>query len=640
MLVFDGNCGFCRYWINLVKEICPGVNFQAYQDIAPSSQSSYEGYRREDFARSIKLFEPENGYSSEAAEAAFRLLAHSDLSKLKALQAKSFAAVIEFLLFAYYKITFFKFISEKIYALVANNRKFFSRLSRKSDYSISLDLIPKLICFTYFLSFSSLITQVIGLFGRTGITVFPFKKTWIYSFLSQIDSLFSTDFAALLLQEHNSSLIAICVSGIILGLIGSFGFAMSFCLAALFLLYMPLVSFGEPFMSFQWDILLLESSFLVLGIEFFKKRGFLIASKVFHFLLKLLLFKLIFLSAMVKIAGGGSWLDLTALNYHYYTQPIPNPVSYFIHQMPQIFDKLCCFLMFVIELVFPFFIFLEGDIKSDKKLAKISAMLRYTAALSFIALMFVVIVTGNYCFFNLLCIFLSLSLLDNNFWRIILSKVQQKKASQSCELSYNQAKPKLLTLLITPVIFWLCLNFVAIDALFIARPFAQLNKSFAKVYGVPSFLKENFNFFYKNRMISSYGLFARMTTSRKEIILQGSYDKKTWKDYEFKFKPGNPRRMPPQVAPHQPRLDWQMWFAALGNYKQNPWLINFAARLLQNQQSAIDLLETNPFPDKAPKYIRAVSKDYKFTTLKSLMRHGKYWREGEPKPYFPELSLK
>jgi hypothetical protein len=142
------------------------------------------------------------------------------------------------------------------------------------------------------------------------------------------------------------------------------------------------------------------------------------------------------------------------------------------------------------------------------------------------------------------------------------------------------------------------------------------------------------------RTFSSYGLFAVMTTARPEIIIEGSNDGTTWFEYEFKYKPGHVQRRPKFVAPHQPRLDWQMWFAALGNYQQNPWLVNFCVRLLQGSPEVLALLERNPFPNAPPRYIRAVAYDYHFTNFATRRKTGAWWRRERTGEYLPAISLR
>ena len=151
---------------------------------------------------------------------------------------------------------------------------------------------------------------------------------------------------------------------------------------------------------------------------------------------------------------------------------------------------------------------------------------------------------------------------------------------------------------------------------------------------------QTYQFIGPLRSVSTYGLFAVMTTSRPEIIVEGSNDGLDWRAYEFKYKPGDLTRRPQFVAPHQPRLDWQMWFAALGRYEHNPWFINFCVRLLQGQPDVLGLLETNPFPDAPPRYIRALVYEYHFTDLATRRATGQWWRRELKGPYCPILSLR
>ena len=140
-------------------------------------------------------------------------------------------------------------------------------------------------------------------------------------------------------------------------------------------------------------------------------------------------------------------------------------------------------------------------------------------------------------------------------------------------------------------------------------------------------------------IFNSYGLFAVMTTSRPEIIILGSDDRENWYPYEFKWKPGNVVNKPEFVAPHQPRLDWQMWFAALSNYERNPWLIQFMIRLLQGSPPVVALLGSNPFPDRPPKYLQALVYDYRFSDAETRNREGSWWTRKLLRPYTPILQL-
>jgi hypothetical protein len=141
------------------------------------------------------------------------------------------------------------------------------------------------------------------------------------------------------------------------------------------------------------------------------------------------------------------------------------------------------------------------------------------------------------------------------------------------------------------------------------------------------------------RIVNGYGLFREMTKDRGEIILEGSADGVDWLPYEFKWKPGDVKRAPGWCAPHQPRLDWQMWFAALGTPRQNPWFIALIYRLLQGSHEVNSLLASNPFPDKPPRYVRGMFYRYRFTTVDELRHTGAWWKREELREYLPTLSL-
>jgi hypothetical protein len=141
------------------------------------------------------------------------------------------------------------------------------------------------------------------------------------------------------------------------------------------------------------------------------------------------------------------------------------------------------------------------------------------------------------------------------------------------------------------------------------------------------------------QIINSYGLFAVMTTTRNEIIVEGSDDGVHWLNYEFKYKPGDLKRYPAFVAPFQPRLDWQMWFAALGNYQQNPWFESFCERLLQGSAPVLALLQKNPFPQHPPRYIRAELFEYRFSTPAERRATGAWWQRQPVGEYLPPAGL-
>ena len=159
-------------------------------------------------------------------------------------------------------------------------------------------------------------------------------------------------------------------------------------------------------------------------------------------------------------------------------------------------------------------------------------------------------------------------------------------------------------------------------------------------FRMPILARQIYGLLYPFNIVNGYGLFAMMTTARPEIVVEGSQDGKTWLAYEFKYKPGDLKRRPKFSQPHQPRLDWQMWFAALSDFRTDPWFINFCVRLLEGTPSVMRLIDKNPFPDAPPKYIRAVVYLYHFTNYAEKYKKGTWWKREYQGLYCPVLSLK
>ena len=388
----------------------------------------------------------------------------------------------------------------------------------------------------------------------------------------------------------------LCGTGILFSLAAILGILRTPSLCLLWLIYLSLVVSGQDFMEFQWDNLLLEAGFLAILLSL---------SPAALWLLGWLLFRLMFSSGFVKLASGdATWRNLTALNFHYETQPLPTWIGWYAHQLPEWMQKFSVSTMFVVEIFVPFLIF--GPRR-----------LRLFACAALISLQVLIAATGNYCFFNLLAVALCLLLIDDACWpQRLLPK------SQTDEGGWRK---------------WVIVPFAGIILTVSSMLMTHLlgvrlpwPLPMAVLYQVVSPL----------RSVNGYGLFAVMTTKRTEIVLEGSRDGVEWKPYEFKWKPGDPKRRPGFVAPHQPRLDWQMWFAALGTARQNPWFLHVMERLLEGSPEVVALLEKNPFPKEPPRYLRAASYDYHFTDLAERRSQGTWWRREREGLYLPTVSLR
>ena len=448
-------------------------------------------------------------------------------------------------------------------------------------YTPTPRLFLRFLALVYLSAFVSLAVQITGLVGAGGILP-------AVQFLDQVREAFGAGrflaFPTLAwLSASDAFLRFLCWGGAVLALAALAGRFVVPLFALLWILYFSLVVAGQDFLSFQWDILLLEAGFLAVFLP--------LHLRLVTWLYRALLFRLMFSSGAVKLASGDSaWHDLTALRYHYETQPIPNTVAWLVHQLPARFQTFSTIVMFAIELAVPFLIFAPGR-------------LRRLAGVILIGFQAFIALTGNYAFFNILAAALCIPLF---FDPPAVPPPPWKRATAVAGAVWILAAGavQLATLAVRPppalILIW--------------APLAR---------------------YY---VVNSYGLFALMTTSRPEIIIQGSNDGETWLDYEFPYKPGDPRRHPPFVAPHQPRLDWQMWFAALDDHRASPWFTNLMVRLLEGSSQVLALLEKNPFPHAPPHYIRAIRYDYHFTDLAVLRRDGSWWRRTYTGLYFPAAT--
>jgi hypothetical protein len=390
------------------------------------------------------------------------------------------------------------------------------------------------------------------------------------------------------LNSSDTALRVAWIAGAATALVLTLGFFRRACLAILFVLYLSISTAGQDFWSFQWDILLTEAGFLAIFLD--RSPGRI-------WLFRWLLFRLMFMSGAVKLLSGDpTWRNLTALSYHYQSQPLPTPIAWYVHQFPGWFQKLSTAFTFLVELLVPFLIFAP-------------VRLRRIAAALFAGLQVLILLSGNYTFFNWLAIALSVFLF-----------AERPAPGEPAETRTHTAVTVALMVFVLTTSGLQFLEMFSLPVPLAARTYLQ--------------------FISPLRIVNTYGLFAVMTTTRPEIVIEGSNDGTNWQAYEFRYKPGDVKRPPPWVAPYQPRLDWQMWFAALGNAGDNPWFYNLAARLLQGSATVQRLLDRNPFPQGPPRYLRAVEYEYHFTDFAERRATGAWWQRTEKATYLPAISLR
>jgi len=606
LLVYYGDCGFCRRWVARWKSLTGDrVDYAPYQQVA----AQFPAVAPHRFAEAAQLIEPD-GQVLSGAQAVFKTL--------------SYAPGRGWLLWAYRHMPGAAAVSEAAYRFVARHRRGASVLTRllwggdlqPPSYYLSRWLFLRLLGAVYLIAFVSLWVQLPGLIGHNGILpATNLLRAAAERLGPQRYHLLPT---LCWLSADDGFLRFLCGGGVILSLAVFFGLAQAPALLLLWAFYLSLVTVGGDFLAFQWDILLLETGLLAVFFAPLRIRPNLARERpppaIVLFLVRWLLFRLMFLSGAVKLASGdAAWRRWIALNFHYETQPLPTWPGWYAHQLPEWFQKSSVSVMFFIELVVPFLIFAPRR-------------LRFLACAALVWLQALIAATGNYCFFNLLTVVLCVPLLDDAFLKRFLP-------------GRLGAFPAAWSLKIRRSLWKRCL----------AAPFAVVLVAVSSLLGasriglvrdVPDFARPVLGWVTPFRSINSYGLFAVMTVSRPEIIVEGSRDGRTWVEYEFRWKPGNLKRRPAFVAPHQPRLDWQMWFAALGSYRHNPWFINFLQRLLEGSPEVLALLEKNPFPGQPPRYVRAILYRYHFTDRTTRREGGYWWRRQPLGLYCPVISLR
>ena len=876
LLVFDGDCHFCGLWIRRWRQLTgEAVEYLPAQD--PRVAEQFPEIPRARLDTAVQLIATDGGVYS-GAEAVFRALAE--------------IPAWQWLWRGYENFPVFASCAEWAYRLVADHRPAFSTLTRwcwgrhveRPSYFLVRWLFLRSLGAVYFFAFLSLWTQIAGLIGPHGILP---ADQYMSAAQQQCDQrgLGLERFHLLpTLCWFNASdtfLQCQCAAGVGLSVLLLAGLAPAPCLAVLWLLWLSLVVVGRDFLGFQWDSLLLETGWLAIFLAPLqlvpRPAREAPPSRLFVWLLRLLLFKLMFSSGCVKLLSGDpNWRNLTALTFHYQTQPLPPWTAWCANQLPFWFQKFSCAATLGIELGAPFLIFAPRR-------------LRFLGAALLVGLQALILLTGNYAYFNWLSLALCLLLFDD----FLLEKIVPRKlgrlfprhdegrrnehspalpnraggspalgfpvsgramdwlrhSTQGVQMSRtsravvanaltptgrstvrfpvqpqpglparSDAKPRgtIRTLISefgtrprhhfpTSLRSTVITRFVATtDALTPAGPFVAANRgslihvtgtsghsisnhlrfstsrvhslsagstiafglrlsladspepptesssrcppvwadgvtdwSFASrcsppgdvapmqlrsaiglqcrpsqglspccshalsdaleqafqpagsgdflvassgagnqtvgtrpsprwpfpllavvaavvlaasgfmlaiTLGVRSPWLSPFGWVAEQlapfRSVNNYGLFAVMTTQRNEIILEGSNDGTNWLAYEFKYKPGDLRRRPAFIAPCQPRLDWQMWFAALGSYQQNPWFVNFCVRLLQGSPDVLALLAKNPFPNQPPRFIRAQFYDYRFTGSADRHSTGAWWRREYIGEYLPPISLR
>jgi hypothetical protein len=389
------------------------------------------------------------------------------------------------------------------------------------------------------------------------------------------------------LDASNVALVFTCYAGMFFSVLLLLGKLPIISSIILFILYLSLFHVGQVFLSFQWDFLLLEAGFLTILLIW---NGNRIVIFLFHWLL----FRLRFLSGVSKLEDP-SWLNLTTLNYYFETQPLPHLGAWYFHQLPDWLLKTGTGFTLFVELLVPFFIFLPRRF-------------RLFAAFVTIFLQLLIIASSNHNWINLLTIALCLFLLDDRFMQSLRGLITENIVTVKNSAAIKNRWAELVSGFMAVIII---ITSVAITA----RVMMNVN--------VP----EAFHWIRAWGLGNAYHVFPTMQTERYEFSVEGSYDGKEWKKYLFKYKPNHPGEVPPFIIPHQPRLDWMIWFIPPQVPDMKFWFDSFIYGLVRNEPDITGLLKYNPFAgQQAPRYVRVLTYRYKFTNVEEREKTGDFWK--------------
>ncbi|MBI3450587.1 MAG: lipase maturation factor family protein [Acidobacteria bacterium] len=479
------------------------------------------------------------------------------------------------------------------------------------SYWLTRFVILRLLGLVYFVAFLSLAWQGLPLVGSHGLLP---AASFLDGIRAQAGSRlagFAENPSVFWLNDSDAALVAGAWVGTALSLVVLSGFANSILMAILWALYMSFVHVGQEWYGFGWEIQLLETGFLaiflcpLLDARPFPRRP---PSPVVLGLFRWLIFRIMLGAGLIKLRGDPCWRDLTCLDFHYETQPIPNPLSRSLHFMPHWSKAGGVLLNHLCELVAPWFAFWPRRG-------------RLAAGVLFVAFQVALILSGNLSFLNWLTIVPALACFDDGFLRRVLPGALGSRADRAAAAATPPSRAQRVVVASLAGLVAV-LSYAPVRNLL--SPRQAMNTSFDRL-----------------ELVNTYGAFGSVGRERPEIVLEGTADAvdtpdTVWRAYEFKCKPGDPMRSPCFVSPYHERLDWLMWFAAMSTPERYPWSVHLVWKLLHNDALALSLLANDPFPASPPKRIRGLLYHYEFAPPGDP--EGRWWKRTLIGTWLPPLS--
>ena len=490
------------------------------------------------------------------------------------------------------------------------SRIVFNDPDQPPSYWLTRFLILRLLGVVYAVAFLVAINQIIPLIGEHGLLPIGNYLNQVSATLGSRGAGFARLPSLFWLWHSDTALLTVSWIGFIVSLVVVAGYANGPLLGILWFLYLSIVHLGQDWYGYGWEIQLTETGFLaiflcpLLDMRPFPKRPPPLPVII---LFRWLIFRIMLGSSLIKLRGDETWRNGTVLFYHFETQPIPGPLSRWFHFLPRILLKTGVWFNWLAELVAPWFVFWPR-------------VARHIAGVIIILFQVTLILSGNLAFLNWLTIIPALACFDDGFWAKLLPRRLVRMAETAVD-NAEPSKPMITTA-------WIVTGLVALlsiqPVVNMLSPAQVMNSSFDPL-----------------DLVNTYGAFGTVGQERANVIFEGTIDdttggKANWKPYIYKGLPVLLNQPPPQIAPYQLRLDWQMWFASMATPNEYPWTYNLVWKLLHNDPGAVSLFAGNPFPGRPPRFIRAVLYTYKFAKPGNPQRL--YWERQRIGDWIPVLS--
>jgi hypothetical protein len=477
-------------------------------------------------------------------------------------------------------------------------------------YWLTRFMILRLLGIIYAVAFLVAINQVLPLIGSHGLLP-------VNAFIIRINQMLGSTGASFMrlpslfwFWHSDTALMTVAWTGFILSCLVAAGYANAIIMALLWVFYLSLVHIGQEWYGYGWEIQLCETGFLAIFFcPLFDLRPFPRRAPPFLIivLFRWLVCRLMLGAGLIKLRGDEVWRNSTALYYHFETQPIPGPLSRWFHFLPHVVLRIGVWFNWLAELVAPLFVFWPR-------------LARHIAGVVIILFQLTLILSGNLSFLNWLSIIPALACFDDGFWGKLLPRRLVRKAGAARQAAEPSTPMQTAAYVVTAVIGLLSIQ----PALNLLSSRQIMNTSFDPF-----------------ELVNTYGAFGSVDRERLNVVFEGTADNDStdhahWQPYIYKGLPVLLNRRSPQVAPYQLRLDWQMWFAAMSSADDYPWTLHLVYKLLHNDPQATHLFAQNPFPDNAPRYIRAVLYRYRFARPGNAQNA--WWTRDKLGIWLPPLS--